>query len=48
VTALMLTGHASGKRFSAVSDDAIFVYFVVAAWLPVYAILYWFPRIWSP
>jgi heme/copper-type cytochrome/quinol oxidase subunit 3 len=48
VTGLMVTGHTSGKRFSAVEDDALFVYFIVAAWIPVYAILYWFPRVWSP
>ncbi|MDB5506800.1 MAG: putative cytochrome c oxidase subunit protein [Devosia sp.] len=48
VTALFLTGHTSGKRFSAVEDDAVFVYFVLAAWLPVYGLIYWFPRVWSP
>jgi heme/copper-type cytochrome/quinol oxidase subunit 3 len=48
VTAVIFTGHTSGKRLSAVEDDAVFVYFVVAAWIPVYVLLYWFPRVWSP
>jgi cytochrome c oxidase subunit III len=48
VTGLFFTGHATGKRFSAVADDAVFIYFIVAAWIPVYLTLYWFPRIWSP
>ena len=46
VTALMWTGHDAGKRFSHVEDDMLFWWFVIGAWLPVYAVLYWFPRVW--
>ena len=42
LTALMFTRHArSGKRFSDVSDNAFYWYFVVASWLPIYLLLYW-------
>lgn len=42
LTVLMFTRHAkSGKRFSDVSDNAFYWYFVVATWLPIYLLLYW-------
>jgi cytochrome c oxidase subunit III len=41
---LMFTRHAHGKRFSDVDDNAYYWYFVVLTWLPLYALLYWFPR----
>src|SRR5919205_2451198 len=42
---LMLTKHAKGKRFSDVSDNCFYWYFVIAAWLPIYALIYWAPRL---
>ena len=42
---LMFTRHGHGKRFSDVSDNAFYWNFVVLAWLPIYALLYWFPRL---
>jgi len=47
LTVLMFTRHARGKRFSDVEDNAVYWDFVVLAWLPIYALLYWFPRWWS-
>ena len=44
LTALMWTRHGRGKRFSDVSDNASYWYFVILAWLPIYAIVYWLPR----
>ena len=44
LAALMFTRHAHGKRFSDVSDNAFYWYFVVAAWVPLYLLIYWFPR----
>ena len=41
---LMFTRHGKGKRFSDVSDNAFYWYFVVLAWLPLYVIVYWLPR----
>lgn len=41
---LMFTSHGRGKRFSDVSDNAFYWYFVVAAWLPLYLLVYWLPR----
>ncbi|WP_236728894.1 cytochrome c oxidase subunit 3 [Methylobacterium sp. WSM2598] len=44
LTALMFTRHATGKRFSDVSDNAFYWYFVVLSWLPIYLAVYWLPR----
>ncbi len=44
LTVLMFTRHGHGKRFSDVGDNAFYWYFVVGAWVPIYVILYWFPR----
>lgn len=45
LTALMFTKHAKGKRFADVSDNALYWHFVVATWLPLYALLYFAPRL---
>jgi heme/copper-type cytochrome/quinol oxidase subunit 3 len=45
LTALMFTRHATKKRFSDVSDNAFYWYFVVASWIPLYALLYGVPRL---
>jgi heme/copper-type cytochrome/quinol oxidase subunit 3 len=45
LTALMFTRHVSKKRFSDVSDNAFYWYFVVASWIPLYALLYGVPRL---
>jgi heme/copper-type cytochrome/quinol oxidase subunit 3 len=41
---LMFTGPLEGKRFVDVSENALYWYFVVFSWLPIYAVLYWAPR----
>ncbi|HEX5080714.1 MAG TPA: cytochrome c oxidase subunit 3 [Blastocatellia bacterium] len=46
LTALMFTGPIEGKRFSDVSDNAFYWYFVVIAWLPIFAVIYLVPRWW--
>lgn len=46
LTALMFTRHGyAGRRFSDVSDNCFYWDFVVLAWLPIYALLYWVPRL---
>jgi cytochrome c oxidase subunit III len=45
LTALMFTRHAHGKRFSDVSDNAFYWYFVVGAWVPIWFLLYILPRL---
>jgi cytochrome c oxidase subunit 3 len=47
LTALMFTRHGQGKRFSDVEDNAVYWDFVVISWLPLFALLYGFPRVWS-
>ena len=42
---LMFTGPIEGKRYVDVSENAVYWYFVVVSWLPLYAILYFAPRV---
>ncbi len=42
--ALMLVGPVEGKRFTDVSENALYWYFVVALWVPLYVVIYWVPR----
>jgi cytochrome c oxidase subunit 3 len=42
---LLFTGPFSGRRFSDVSENALYWCFVVASWLPLYAVIYWAPRL---
>jgi cytochrome c oxidase subunit I+III len=42
---LMFCGLAEGKRFMDVSENSDYWYFVVFTWLPIYAVLYFAPRI---
>ena len=45
LTALMFTEHGSqGKRFVDVAENAMYWYFVVGAWIPIYLVVYWVPR----
>jgi cytochrome c oxidase subunit I+III len=44
LTALMFTGLIEGKRYVDVSENALYWYFVVFAWLPVFATVYLAPR----
>ncbi len=42
---LMFTRHAQPRRFSDVTDNAFYWTFVVVSWLPLYALIYWVPRL---
>jgi heme/copper-type cytochrome/quinol oxidase subunit 3 len=42
---LFFTGPLEGKRFCDVSENALYWYFVVWSWLPIYAVVYWAPRL---
>lgn len=44
LTALMFTDKVAGKRFVDVSENAFYWFFVVVAWLPVFAVVYLVPR----
>ncbi|HEV2862349.1 MAG TPA: cytochrome c oxidase subunit 3 [Pyrinomonadaceae bacterium] len=43
--ALMLFGPVEGKRFADVSENALYWYFVVAMWVPLYFVIYWAARL---
>jgi heme/copper-type cytochrome/quinol oxidase subunit 3 len=42
---LVFTGPLSGKRFVDVSENALYWWFVVISWLPIYATVYLSPRV---
>ncbi|GGD70854.1 cytochrome c oxidase subunit 3 [Caballeronia grimmiae] len=44
LTALLFTGPFESKRFVDVSENAIYWYFVVLSWLPMYGVIYWASR----
>jgi cytochrome c oxidase subunit III len=41
---LFLTGPLEGKRFVDVSENSMYWYFVVWAWIPIYLTIYWGAR----
>ena len=45
LTILMFTGPIEEKRFVDVAENAMYWYFVVFTWLPIYGVLYWAPRL---
>ena len=44
LTVLTFVEKMDGKRFVDVSESAMYWYFVVLAWLPIYAVIYWGAR----
>lgn len=45
LTVLMFTGPIEERRFVDVEENAVYWYFVVLAWLPIYGVIYWAPRL---
>ena len=45
LTVLMFIGPIEEKRFVDVEENAVYWYFVVLAWLPIYGVIYWAPRL---
>jgi cytochrome c oxidase subunit III len=43
--AVMLRGHVEPRRFTDVSENSDYWYFVVAAWLPIFVVVYLVPRL---
>jgi cytochrome c oxidase subunit III len=41
---LFFTGPLEGKRFVDVSENSMYWYFVVWAWIPIYLVIYWGAR----
>ena len=41
----MFVGPIEEKRFVDVEENAVYWYFVVLAWLPIYGVIYWAPRL---
>ncbi len=42
---LMFTGPVEERRFVDVEENAVYWYFVVLTWLPIYGVIYWAPRL---
>jgi heme/copper-type cytochrome/quinol oxidase subunit 3 len=45
ITVFLFTHPVRTERFSDVDDDCLYWLFVVMAWLPIYAAVYWAPRL---
>jgi cytochrome c oxidase subunit I+III len=45
LTVLLYRGPAQDKQMVDVSENAFYWYFVVLTWLPIYAVIYWAPRL---
>ena len=45
LTVLMFTGPVEERRYIDVEENAVYWYFVVLAWLPIYGVIYWAPRL---
>jgi heme/copper-type cytochrome/quinol oxidase subunit 3 len=45
LTVLMFTGPIEEHRFVDVEENAVYWYFVVLAWLPIYGVIYWASRL---
>jgi cytochrome c oxidase subunit III len=45
LTAVMFTRKVEGARFVDVNENAVYWYFVVGVWLPIYAVVYFAPRL---
>jgi cytochrome c oxidase subunit III len=41
----MRTGPLEGKRYVDVSENALYWYFVVIAWIPIYVVIYFGGRV---
>jgi heme/copper-type cytochrome/quinol oxidase subunit 3 len=44
-TALFWFGPVEGKHFSDADDNCVYWYFMSLVWLPMYALIYWTPRL---
>jgi cytochrome c oxidase subunit III len=44
LTALVFTAHVEPRRLVDVSDNALYWYFVVFSWIPIYLVVYFAPR----
>jgi heme/copper-type cytochrome/quinol oxidase subunit 3 len=45
LAALMFIGPIEERRFVDVEENSLYWYFVVGAWLPIYGVIYWLPRL---
>ena len=45
LTVLMFKGPIEEHRFVDVEENAVYWYFVVLTWLPIYGVIYWAPRL---
>jgi heme/copper-type cytochrome/quinol oxidase subunit 3 len=45
LTVLMFVGPVEEKRYVDAAENAIYWYFVVLTWLPIYGVIYWAPRL---
>lgn len=46
LAALLYIGPVEEIRFVDAEENCVYWYFVVFAWLPIYGVIYWLPRLW--
>ncbi|MGN6512300.1 MAG: cytochrome c oxidase subunit 3 [Lysobacteraceae bacterium] len=44
LTTLVWTRHVDGRKFSDVSDNALYWHFIIWSWVVIYLVIYWTPR----
>ena len=45
LAALLFLGPIEERRFVDTAENAVYWYFVVLVWLPIYGVIYWAPRL---
>jgi heme/copper-type cytochrome/quinol oxidase subunit 3 len=45
LSVVMFTGRLDANRFVDVAENTLYYYFVIASWLPIYALIYFAPRL---
>lgn len=45
LSTILFTGPVDANRFVDIYENALYYYFVIASWIPIYAVLYFAPRI---
>jgi cytochrome c oxidase subunit 3 len=44
LTTLLYSGPVTRHRFIDASENALYWYFIIAWWIPIYVVIYWMPR----
>jgi heme/copper-type cytochrome/quinol oxidase subunit 3 len=45
LAAILFVGPLDANRFVDIAENSLYYYFVIASWLPIYAVIYFAPRL---